>query len=142
MRRRLHIKSIYFTLLTAKFSEYSDLKNACSKNFSLTCHYGISTDEARIVIQSKNILTLIIILIITIFKIYNDIWTGSLPHCLQLFPSRLAAWSSTNCLQRYIKNPELPSNSGVFCDNIVFSGRDSFSFTLLALRRERLYERE
>ena len=44
--------------------------------------------------------------------------------------------------QRYIKNPELPSNSGVFCDNIVFSGRDAFSFTLLALRRERLYERE
>ena len=41
-----------------------------------------------------------------------------------------------------LKNPELPSNSGVFCDNIVFSGRDSFSFTLLALRRERLYERE
>ncbi|MCI7580046.1 MAG: hypothetical protein MST01_07395 [Prevotella sp.] len=72
----------------------------------------------------------------------QGIWTGSLPHCLQLFPSRLAAWSSTNCLQRYIKNPELPSNSGVFCDNIVFSGRDSFSFTLLALRRERLYERE
>ena len=23
-------------------------------------------------------------------------------------------------LQRYIKNPELPSNSGDFCDNIVF----------------------
>ena len=44
----------------------------------------------------------------------QGIWTGSLPHCLQLFPSRLAAWSSTNCLQRYIKNPELPSNSGDF----------------------------
>ena len=25
-------------------------------------------------------------------------------------------------LQRYIKTPELPSNSGVFCDNIVFQG--------------------
>ena len=51
---------------------------------------------------------------------YQGIWTGSLPHCLLLFPSRLAAWSSTNCLQRYIKNPEPPRNSGDFCDNIVF----------------------
>ena len=30
LRRRLHIKSSCVTLLTAKFSEYSDLKNACS----------------------------------------------------------------------------------------------------------------
>ena len=89
MRRHLHIKSIYYTLLTAKFSEYSDLKNACSKNFSLTCHYGFSTDEARIVIQSKNILTLIMILIITIFKIYNDIWTGSLPIAFSCCPPAL-----------------------------------------------------
>ena len=46
----------------------------------------------------------------------QGIWTGSLPHCLQLFPSRLAAWSSTNCVQRYTKSPELPKNSGDFCD--------------------------
>ena len=47
---------------------------------------------------------------------YQGIRTGSLPHCLQLFPSRHRAWSSTNCVQRYTKSPELPKNSGDFCD--------------------------
>ena len=27
-------------------------------------------------------------------------------------------WSSTNCVQRYTKSPELPNNSGDFCDNM------------------------
>ena len=31
-------------------------------------------------------------------------------------PSRLVAWSSTNCVQRYTKSPELPRNSGDFFD--------------------------
>ena len=45
---------------------------------------------------------------------YSGIRTGSLPHCHQQFPSRLRAWSSTNCVQRYTKSPELPNNSGDF----------------------------
>ena len=45
---------------------------------------------------------------------YQGIWTGSLPHCHQQFPSRHRAWSSTNCVQRYTKSPELPNNSGDF----------------------------
>ena len=45
---------------------------------------------------------------------YQGIRTGSLPHCHQQFPSRHRAWSSTNCVQRYTKSPELPNNSGDF----------------------------
>ena len=45
---------------------------------------------------------------------YQGIRTGSLPHCHQQFPSRHRAWSSTNCVQRYTKSPELPNNSGYF----------------------------
>ena len=48
------------------------------------------------------------------FLYVSGIRTGSLPHCHQQFPSRHRAWSSTNCVQRYTKSPELPNNSGDF----------------------------
>ena len=50
------------------------------------------------------------------FLYVSGIRTGSLPHCHQQFPSRHRAWSSTNCVQRYTKSPELPKNSVDFCD--------------------------